>query len=223
MKKLILIPFIVFSTVISAQVSKGLGDFSKVTVFDKIKVELIAASENKIEIKGDKASEVQLVTANNELKIKMPFDKLMKGGTILAKVYFKKIDGIEANEGSIISCNTPIEALDFGLIAKEGGQIKVTIKAKRITVKSTNGSVIKLSGEAQNMDVMINSGGVLEAEKCITSQTIVSVNAGGNASISATDLVDAKTRAGGNITIYGNPKEIKQKTVLGGNIIISKK
>jgi hypothetical protein len=31
-------------------------------------------------------------------------------------------------------------------------------------------------------------------------------------------LVDAKVRAGGTITIFGKPKQINQKTVLGGSI-----
>jgi hypothetical protein len=34
--------------------------------------------------------------------------------------------------------------------------------------------------------------------------------------------MDAKTRAGGTITIYGNPKQINQKSVAGGKIIQAK-
>lgn len=223
MKKLIVLSFVTFSSIISAQVTKNLGDFTKVTAFDKISVQLVASNENKIVIKGDKAAEVQIVNDNEELKIKMPFDKLMKGGDIEATVYFKKLEGIEANEGSYISCEDQIKATDFSLIAKEGAQIKATVDAQRIRVKSSNGAVIKLEGKTQNMDVVINSGGILQAENCQTSQATVSVTAGGNADVRASDLVDAKTRAGGNITIYGNPKQVNQKTVLGGNIILSKR
>ena len=46
----------------------------------------------------------------------------------------------------------------------------------------------------------------------------MTVNAGGKASVNASDLVDAKTRAGGNIYIYGDPKVINQKNVAGGVI-----
>ena len=34
----------------------------------------------------------------------------------------------------------------------------------------------------------------------------------------ATDLVDAKTRAGGEIIIYGKPKQINEKKIAGGTI-----
>jgi hypothetical protein len=222
MKKTVLGIFLILSNILNAQVTKSLGEFSKVTAFDKITVILIPSSENKIEISGDLASDVEVVTKNNELKIKMPIDKLMKGGNIKAKVYFEKLEGIEANEGSIVSCNKPLESLDFSLIAKEGGQITANIISERINVKCTNGAIIKLEGDTKNLNIMVNSGGDIDAENCSASQTIVSVNAGGNANVTATDLVDAKVRAGGNITIFGDPRQINQKTVLGGKIIINK-
>ena len=34
----------------------------------------------------------------------------------------------------------------------------------------------------------------------------------------ATDLVDAKTRAGGEIKIFGKPKQINEKKIAGGTI-----
>ncbi|WP_300564766.1 head GIN domain-containing protein [Flavobacterium sp.] len=223
MKKLFILSFLSVTTFVSAQITKNVGDFTKVTAFDKISVQLIASEENKIEIKGNLANDVEVINANGELKIRMPLGKLLKGDDIVAKVYFIKLEGLEANEGSYISCETELKALDFGLIAKEGAQIRVNVDAQRIAVKSSNGAIIKLSGKAQNINVVINSGGVLEAKNCKTSQAVVSVNAGGSADVTASDLVDAKTRAGGTITIYGNPKQVNQKTVLGGSIIISKR
>ena len=38
------------------------------------------------------------------------------------------------------------------------------------------------------------------------------------AQVYATDLVDAKTRAGGEIKIYGKPKQINEKKIAGGTI-----
>lgn len=64
----------------------------------------------------------------------------------------------------------------------------------------------------------MNSGGIYKAEKLVTNQTVITNNAGGEADIFATDLVDAKVRAGGDITIYGKPKQINQKVIAGGTI-----
>jgi hypothetical protein len=142
----------------------------------------------------------------------------LDGDDLVATVYFKKLEAVEANEGSIVSCKTEIKAIDFTLIAKEGSQIKAIVNAAKITVTCASGAEIYLSGETKNLDVVTNSGGKFEGENCISSQATISVNAGGYAKVYATDLVNAKTRAGGAITIYGKPKQINQKTVLGGTI-----
>ena len=206
-----------------SQVEKKVGDFNKVTTFDKIDVILIPSNENKIILNGMDSNEVELVNKNGELKIRMPLTKLLKGDAISATVYYVKIDAVEANEGSRIASDAVLENLSFDIIAKEGSEIKLKLETQRLKIKVTNGSKIHLEGKAQNQDVLINSGGIYIAEKLISSQIIVTANAGGEATIFATDFVDAKVRAGGNIIIFGKPKQIDQKVIAGGNIQESKK
>ena len=206
-----------------SQVEKKVGDFNKVTTFDKIDVILIPSNENKIILNGINAKEVELVNKNGELKIRMPLTKLLKGDAISATVYFVKIDAVEANEGSRIASDAVLENLSFDIIAKEGSEIKLKLETQRLKIKVTNGSKIHLEGKAQNQDVLINSGGIYKAEKLISSQIIITANAGGEATIFATDFVDAKVRAGGNIIIFGKPKQIDQKVIAGGSIQESKK
>jgi hypothetical protein len=218
MKKTLIIAAILISQFAYSQVIKKPGDFNKVTSFDKIRVKLVSANENKVEFKGKLEDEAEIVNNNGELKVRLPLGKFLNGEDLVATVYFKKLDAIEANEGSFVSTETDLKNIDFKLIAKEGSRIEATINASKITVISSSGAVINLSGKTENLDVVTNSGGAFEGKECISTQVAVSVNAGGFADVYATDLVDAKTRAGGTITIYGKPKQINQKTVLGGTI-----
>ena len=218
MKNILLIAFSLISQINFGQISKTLGDFNKVTTFDQIEILLIEGSENKIILNGNGSEEVELINKNGELKIRMPLTKLLSGDNVSATVYFKNIDAIEANEGSRISSEVIFKGIVFDIIAKEGSQIKLLLNVDKLTVRSSNGSNVNLSGKAKNQDAIINSGGELDAEDLITAQTTITANAGGEASVNASDLVDAKTRAGGNITIYGKPKQINKKTVLGGTI-----
>jgi hypothetical protein len=206
-----------------SQVEKKVGDFNKVTTFDKIDVLLIPSKENKVILNGMDSNEVELVNKNGELKIRMPLTKLLKGDAISATVYYVKIDAVEANEGSRIASDAVLESLSFDIIAKEGSEIKLKLETQRLKIKVTNGSKIHLEGKAQNQDILINSGGIYKAEKLISSQIIITANAGGEATIFATDFVDAKVRAGGNIIIFGKPKQIDQKVIAGGSIQESKK
>lgn len=218
MKKLIAVAILFIAYNSNAQVTKNLGDFDKVTAFDKITVQLVSADENKIVFKGTFESEAEIINNNGELKIRLPIGKFLSGENLVATVYFKNLEALEANEGSIVSCKKEIKAINFSLLAKEGSQIKAIVNASKITVSSASGAEVYLSGKTTNLDVVTNSGGKFEGENCISSQSTVSVNAGGYAKVYATDLVNAKTRAGGAITIYGKPKQINQKTVFGGTI-----
>lgn len=221
MKKIVF-SLLVFSTAAFSQVEKEIGDFYKVTSFDQIDVLLIASDENKIILNGNGAEDVELINKNGELKIRMPITKMLSGDNISATLYFKELTAVEANEKSRISCETTFEATGFDIIAKEGSEIKIKLSVDRLTAKITNGSKVNVEGHATTQDVVTNSGGIYEAEQLITNQTYITTNAGGEATIYATDIVDAKVRAGGDVTIYGKPKQINQKIVAGGRITEAK-
>ncbi len=217
MKKLVFI-ILLISTITFAQETKNVGDFSKVTSFDRIEVFLVPSDENKVQLEGKQADEVELVNKNGELKIRMPLTKLFDGDNISVTVYYKKITAVEANEGSRIACGDKISSVVFDVIAKEGSEIKLILDVEKLNVRTANGSKVSLEGNADIQDVLVNSGGIYEAEKLESKITTVSCNAGGNADVFATQLIDAKVRAGGDITIYGKPKKINSKVVAGGNI-----
>lgn len=204
------------------KVTKVLGDFDTVKVFDKITVELIPSNENKIEIKGNKNDLVELITKNGELKIRMPFGQLLAGEGISAQVYFKRLEGIEASEEAFISCESPFKQMALVVNSKEGSEIDLKIAVQKVSIQATSGGIITLSGKADNQDVIVSSGGELNSHDLKTVQSSVSINAGGTATVFVSDFVDAKVRAGGTITIHGNPKQVNQKTVLGGSIVIQK-
>lgn len=224
MKKLILIAALFLFQMMSAQdITKTLSDFSTLRVFDKIDVLLIKGSENKIIIKGSRAQDVELVSKNEELKVRMKFTKLLKGDDVSVTIYYKNIDRIDASEGSRVASQDTFKAIAFDLSAKEGAEIKIILDTEKLTCNANSGGILNITGKATNNDVLIKSGGILNARELATKQTTVTVNAGGEANVTATDLVDAKTRAGGNITIYGKPALLNQKTVAGGNIQVKSK
>jgi hypothetical protein len=219
MKKLVIITFVFLSQITNAQVTRNLGDFDEVKVFDKINVKLISSSENKVVITGDRADEVEAVNKNGELKIRMPFPQLLSGNNIVVKLYFKKIEGIGASEGSYVSSETDFKQTILNLNAKSGAEINIDINVDKVNVKANAGGIIELSGKALNQDVVITSGGILKAKDLHTAQTSISVSAGGKADIYATALVDVKVKAGGSVYIYGKPKQINKEVFIGGTIM----
>ncbi|MFM2370074.1 MAG: hypothetical protein RL619_2395 [Bacteroidota bacterium] len=219
MKKLVIITFVFLSQLTNAQITRNLGDFDEVKVFDKINVKLISSSENKVVITGDRADEVETVNKNGELKIRMPFPQLLSGNNIIVKLYFINIENISASEGSSISSEADFKQTMLDLNAKSGALINIEIDVEKVNILASTGGIINVSGKATNQDADITSGGILKANDLHTTQTSISVAAGGKAEINATTLVDAKVKAGGSIYIYGKPKQINKEVFIGGTIL----
>ena len=200
------------------QIEKKPGNFNKVTSFDRIDVMLIPGNENIVQLDGKEAEEVELVNKNGELKIRMSLRKFLDGENISVTVYFKNLIAVEANEGSRIACGDKIKVTSFDVIAKEGAEIRLIFDVESLKVKVKNGATVTLDGNALVQDVVVNSGGRYFASGLMTNQTSVAVTAGGESHIFATEVVNAKVKAGGNVTIYGKPKEINKGIVAGGTI-----
>ncbi len=219
MKKVLIIVFVLAIQFANAQVNRNLGDFDEVKVFDKITVKLIAANENKIVVTGSRADEVESVNKNGELKIRMPFPKLLSGDDIVVNLYFKNLESISVSEGSFVSSEADFKQTTLDLNAKSGGEIKLVLDVDKVNVKAYAGGIVSISGKATNQNVTITSGGILNAKNLHTSQTSISVSAGGQSEIHASTLVDAKVKAGGSIFIYGKPKQINKEVFIGGTIL----
>lgn len=219
MKKSIIVVFVLITQINFAQITTNLGDFDTVKVFDMLNVKLIPADENKIVITGKRENEVEVLNKNGELKLRMPFPKLLSGDEIAIKLYFKTLESIEASEGTYVSCDFIFKQTSLELNAKEGSEINISLDVEKVTSKANSGGIINVDGKATNQSCTITSGGTFIASELHTDQTTISVAAGGKAEIYATTLVDAKVKAGGFIYIFGKPKQINQETFLGGTII----
>lgn len=223
MKKIIAIAFLFTVQVINAQeVTQNLGDYNAVKVYDKINVKLVAGQENKIVIKGSKAADAEVVTKNNELKIRMKLSKLLSGDDITATLYYKTINRVEAFEGSYVSSEDIFKSSSFTLNAKEGAKIKLNLDVQTLDSDVSSGGELEITGTAATHDLDITSGGIAKAKNLQTATTTVNVKAGGTAAVFATDVANAKTMAGGTVDIYGNPKQVNQKTTAGGTITVRK-
>ena len=210
-----------FQLVSAQERTQNIGDFTAVRAFDQIDVLLVKSSENKIVIKGSRKDDVEVVTKNNELKIRMKFSKLLKGDDISVTVYYNtNIDQVDASEGARVASQDIFKATAFAISAKEGAEVKLKLDVKKLTSKAYSGGILDITGTSDNHDIVINTGGIFKGRQFITKQTSVSVNAGGEADVNATEFVDARTKAGGNINVYGNPPQVNKKTFAGGDINI---
>ncbi|WP_243473422.1 head GIN domain-containing protein [Winogradskyella sp. MH6] len=220
MKNYLLLLAFTLGLSINAQdtIEKNIGEFSTVKVYDLINLKMLRSDVNKVIISGENKEDVQIINKNGKLKIRMKLEESYDGNDIVVNLYYTSVDVIDANEGANVEVTEPIEQFEIDLKAQEGSEITAELKTSYANFRAVTGGVINVSGSSKNQDISIYTGGVFNGEKFTTQQTEVSVNAGGEAYVNASELVDVRIKAGGNVYIYGEPKQINESKVLGGNV-----
>ncbi|AXT57293.1 DUF2807 domain-containing protein [Aquimarina sp. MMG015] len=221
MKKVIFLSLLFVVSLLNAQkvITKNVGDFNELKVFDKIEVKLIKGSENKVEVSGISRKEVDVVIKDNVLKIKMSLSNTWDNNDTKVIVYYTDIKKLDVNEGAKIIVKEVLIGGELDLRAQEGGDIYAEIEAEKLLARAVSGGGLHLEGKVDEQEVTVKAGGQFIAEDLKTRSTQVKISAGGRANVNASDYVKANTAAGGTIRIYGNPKEVDGKKVFGGKII----
>ncbi|HJD87718.1 DUF2807 domain-containing protein [Empedobacter stercoris] len=219
MKNIVLSAIALFgSSFVFAQEEINIGDFNILKVYDKIPVELISSDKNLVEVDGVNASDVQVENNKGELKIKMTGTKLMQGGEATVKVYYKSLYEIQASQGSRIYSDDKLKSQSLNLTSNEGSSIKLPVDINKLEVKINSGAEVILTGNAEFQTVVANSGGKYYSKTLSAEHSTLTTNAGGFIETTSTKSVDAKTRAGGVIDVYGDPEQKNQKKLAGGKI-----
>ena len=220
MKKIITIVAIVISSTLFAQnsIEKTIGEFKTVKVFDLINLKMKKGNENKIIISGKNRSDVQIINKDGKLKMRMNLEEIYDGEDTIVELYYTSVDVIDANEGAKVTVEDAIEQYEIDLKVQEGAEITAKLNTSYANFRAVTGGVINVTGSSKNQEISIYTGGIFNGKEFETEDTEISVNAGGEADINAKEYVDVRIKAGGDVNIYGNPKTIDEKRILGGRV-----
>ncbi len=222
MKRILFLLAVMISLTVSAQrmIDKEVGDFNKIKVFDLIEVNLIKSDENRITIKGENVYDIKVVNDDGVLKLRMQLEKKFTGEDTFIEVFYEHLDVIDGNEGAKIVCNELIKQDHLEIRSQEGAQIKAGLDVVNLDVRAVTGGIVEASGLAENQWIVLNTGGIFEGRELKTSNTDIKITAAGEAEIFATDKVDINVKAGGDVYVYGNPRNVNKKTLAGGRVYI---
>ena len=220
MKYFIIIVALTFGLHSNAQesIEKSIGEFSTVKVFDLIHLKMIESKENKIVISGKNRKDVEVVNNNGKLKIRMTLKESYDGNDTVIQLYYTSVDAIDANEGAKVTIESPIKQYEIDLRTQEGAEITAALETTYANFRAVTGGIINVTGSSKNQDISIYTGGIFNGKDFITHKTDVSINAAGEAYVNAKDFVGVRIKAGGDVFIYGEPKEVDESTILGGRI-----
>lgn len=220
MKTLVKVFVLFITATLFAQnpIEKSIGEFTELKVYDLIEVELVKSKKNKVIITGKNSGDVLVNNKNGKLKIKMNLEEAFDGSDTKVILHYTSVDIIDANEGAKIHSKDKIKQFEIDLKAQEGGKIDVVLNVTYANIKSVTGGVVKTSGKAKSQDVSLLTGGIYKGSELKSDKTEVAIKAAGEAYVNASELVDIKIRAGGDVFIYGDPETVNESRVFGGRV-----
>lgn len=204
-----------------AQIDKNVGDFTSLKTSNRIKVELIPAAENKVVVKESQADAVNITNKNGRLILKNTVKELVteEEYSVSVQVHFNNLKEVDAQGGSYIFSEAVIKQDKIDLNANLGSTLKLNVETQTLTANANTGAKLFLNGNVtKNAKLSASSGGQITANELTALKNNVKVNSGSIIKATATDYLEAQIIAGGNIKIYGKPKDVKEKVSIGGTI-----
>ena len=196
-----------------------IDDFINIKIYSGIEVKLIPSDENKLVISGEDKMDVVPKIKRNTLKIRHSLEHILNPTFTYVELHHSSVlDEISLYQGSNLSSDDTYAQTSISLRVNEGSTMNLSFEGEKITSVVSTGSQLFLSGKVTNHQSVVNSGGACEAETLISEHTKVSVTAGGMSYVNAKELIEAKVTAGGIIRVYGNPKKMTTKKIIGGQI-----
>ena len=220
MKRFILTLLIIPSLLVSQEeINRNLGEFTKLSIYDGINVELIKSDENKVEASGENTRFVVVKNKNGNLKIRLNVQKRFSGDRTMVKLYYQNIYSFIAHEGSNIFSKDTIKQADLKIKGHTGSRIDIPVELNSISVTSTAGAKITLRGSSTYLEASSATGSEINARNMVIEDGEVSALSGSMVDVRAETSLEAIARIGGVINVHSKTERIIEKVSLGGSVI----
>ena len=220
MKRFILTLLIIPNLLVSQEeINRNLGEFTKLSIYDGINVELIKSDENKVEASGQNTRFVVVKNKNGNLKIRLNVQKRFSGDRTMVKLYYKNIYSFIAHEGSNIFSKDTIRQADLKIKGHTGSRIDIPVELNSISVTSSAGAKITLRGSSTYLDASSATGSEINARNMLIEDGEVIALSGSMVDVRAETSLEAIARIGGVINIHSKTERITEKVSLGGAVI----
>jgi hypothetical protein len=200
-------------------VTKKLGDFHTLKVFNGLKVEVEKAATARVEISGRHANTISVKNSDGVLKIRIDILEGIKADDVRIVLYYSKdIQVIDANEGAYVSSEGKIKQDRLEIKVQEGARVNTELQVEHLRIKAVSGGMIQLKGKAEELRIEATTGGVVDAFEIKNEEAEVLSATGARVEVSTTDRLDARVRLRGIIYYKGSPKTLLTKKTVGGTI-----
>lgn len=178
----------------------------------------------KVDAPADLMSHITTEVDNGVLKVYNKHNEMFHWGDlfrhrkVLVYVSIKDINSIVVSGSGDVAFPEGLHADRMNLHVSGSGDVNGMLEAKDLETSISGSGDVRLSGHAESSEVRVSGSGDYRASGFHTSSTSVHVSGSGDASIYASNKVDASVSGSGDIRYSGSPKSVFKSKSGSGDI-----
>jgi len=195
------------------------GRFSGLRVSSGIDVYLSQTGEESIEVEADENLHEYIITEIRDGVLHVYSDANIREAE-MKRVYvtMNDIRSLKTTSAGDIIGETPLKTGELELSASSAGDIKIEVYVKEIEASISSSGDVTLTGEADILNVDLTSAGGLNAYGLEVREADVSASSAGDADISVSERLRARSSSAGDINYRGNPKYVDAHSSSAGGV-----
>ncbi|MEO8515711.1 MAG: DUF2807 domain-containing protein, partial [Flavobacterium sp.] len=129
---------------------RNVGTFTKIEVANGLECEVIQSEKITVAVEADDNLQKGIITKveNGTLKIHSIYNNYTNVSSKKIKVQMPTIASLETTSGSTLTTRNIIKGNDISLKSSSGSDLEANIESDKITLESTSGSTMTVSGKA---------------------------------------------------------------------------
>ncbi|MDO4728700.1 MAG: head GIN domain-containing protein [Bacteroidota bacterium] len=225
MKKIVVFLFVLISTVGFSQKNKKetitdngniqlqdrkVGTYTKINSTGSLDIILIEGQVGDVQVKAsDNILDCILTTVQKgELTVTLDskYNYTFRNEVVVYVPVDKNLNKISLLGAGNLTCDFKLEVSDLSCELKGAGNLKMDLKADKLTLESKGASDVDIRGHVTNLDVEILGAGSVNASNLKARKAKIVARGSSDASFYVYDKITAKMNGAGVMTIFGNPK-----------------
>lgn len=193
--------FAALATAANAEI-RDVSNFTGVSAADRIRVEVVAGENYRVEVLGSEADKVRTRVNDDGTLVIRRANRPLWGGTppidATVRVTMPGVETLASSRGAELIA-TGVNAQSMSLAASMGGELQV-------------------SGACTTLDAAVSMGGIIRAQDLQCQNANVAASMGGDARVYASNSFDAAASMGGSVNVAGGGRSDDIATSMGGSV-----
>lgn len=199
--------------------SEPLPPFTALNVEGPVKIELIPADENKLQLMlwDLDEREIRWQVKDNTLYLIARKGLVNKRAYADVKLYYATLNHINISGGEVTT-QEPIQCPHLTLTAESSiGKMELIAECKEITILTSGDNTVKVRGTTEQASYQAKLGSRIQCLELSAQNVLATASGKAEIQLQVSDQLDARSVTGANIFFRGDPVTLNiKKSTLGG-------